>query len=165
MLFDTLQNFAEVGIAVAGFSGIAAALDSKSGETWADAKVVGLRLLLETAGLVVFFAFVPQVLDRASLPDSTIWRVAAGAYALAHLAHGRTVMRRMKQSRRRPEPSPPSWALYVGMLVILAQGVSVVLASTEHVQLVYLCALGWHTFVAALSFAMLLFASVEDGPE
>ena len=47
-MFETLQNFAEVSIAVAGFSGIAATLGAASRGSWKEEKRRFFEMLLET---------------------------------------------------------------------------------------------------------------------
>jgi hypothetical protein len=91
LLLDTLQNFAEVGIAVAGFSGVAAALGSRAGESWAHSKRRSLQVLLETAGMVVLFSFVPQILSRSVLTEVNLWWVSGSLYAGSHVLHGLTL--------------------------------------------------------------------------
>ena len=82
-MFETLRNFAEIGIAIAGFSGITAAIGSRSFTSWSSAERMQLLSLLETAGLVVFFSLVPQVLHRILENDSLLWTLSNGLYAMS----------------------------------------------------------------------------------
>jgi hypothetical protein len=59
------------------------------------------------------------------------------------------------------ELSPPRLFVAAGVLVIAAQLISAAWGDLQQIQLVYLFALAWHTAVAAICFALLLFASIE----
>lgn len=72
-VFETLRNFAEIGIAIAGFSAIASALSSRISGSWSERDRLALLSLLETSALVVFFALVPQVLRELSSSDHALW--------------------------------------------------------------------------------------------
>lgn len=63
-MFETLRNFAEIGIAIAGFSAIASTLRSRISGSWPEGDRLALLSRLETSALVVFFALAPQVLDQ-----------------------------------------------------------------------------------------------------
>jgi len=160
-LFDTLQNFAEVGIAVAGFSGIAAALGTARGVASADSRRRFLLTLLETAGMVVLFSFVPQILNETALPGANLWRTSAGLYAGVHAFHGILLFRRVRRFGT-PEPDIPKSIVPIGLVVLVLQLHSVILGSIEQVRFVYLLTLCWHTIAAATSFAGLLLSSLRQ---
>ena len=160
-MFDTLQSFAEVGIAVAGFSGIAAALGTARGVASADSRRRFLLTLLETAGMVVLFSFVPQILNEIALPGANLWRTSAGLYAGAHAFHGILLFRRVRRFGT-PKPDIPKSIVPIGLVVLGLQLASVIFGSIEQVRFVYLLALCWHTIAAATSFAGLLLSSLKQ---
>ncbi len=76
---ENLHIVAEIGIALAGFSGVVVALGHRSGRT---AGIARLWLLLAQALGAVIFAFVPLLLEAAGLEPSATWRVTNGAISV-----------------------------------------------------------------------------------
>ena len=68
---ENLHTVAEVGIALAGFSGVVVALGQRSGN---PAGIGRLWLLLAQALGAVIFAFLPLLLESAGLEPSANWR-------------------------------------------------------------------------------------------
>lgn len=126
--------------------------------------------LLETAGLVVFFSLVPQVLDRLLESDQQLWAVSNGLYAVTHLAHSLLAVRRGR-SLEREEPAraaletrryvPLMWG---GMALIVVQLVVTVVGDLRSLEFVYLLVLGWHACVAAIMFGVLILRAFERDP-
>ena len=77
---DALTTVAEIAIAIAGFSGIAAVLGRHSEGEWAPVDVFRLRLLLRLSFAVVLFCFLPIVLSSASVAPKLTWAVSSGAW-------------------------------------------------------------------------------------
>jgi len=94
---DALATIAEIAIAVAGFSGVAAVLGRRSQGEWSPEDVFRLRALLLSSFSIVFFCFVPIVLGLAALAPSRIWALSSGAW-LAWLIF--TAALRISQGRR-----------------------------------------------------------------
>ena len=153
-MFETLRNFAEVGIAVAGFSAIAVALNRDLTLAKGSQERGGLLTLLESAGFVVFFALLPQVLEQAPLAEDTLWRASLLTYAAAHLLHTAFVALR-QGDRRSVVPFAPLLG-FGGLLILLGQFTAGVLGDLPIVRLVYVVALGWNTLIATVSFAGLI---------
>ncbi len=76
---ENLHIVAEVGIALAGFSGVVVALGQRSGSPRGFGR---LWLLLAQALGAVIFAFVPLLLEAAGLEPSANWRVTNGALSV-----------------------------------------------------------------------------------
>ncbi len=79
---DILQTFAEVGVAITGFTGVVFILGNRARGEWSIVENQWLRVLLETSVCVVIFALFPVVLDSA-LATATAWRVSAGLLGIA----------------------------------------------------------------------------------
>ena len=77
----TLATAAEVGIGIAGFSSIAAAIAARPAGGLARTSWLQLRLLLQSSFAVVLAAYLPMVLAATSLNESAIWFAASSAYA------------------------------------------------------------------------------------
>ena len=149
-MIDTLQNFAEVGIALAGFSAIAAALNPTLDLSPGTTDRGALLTLLESAGLVVFFALLPQVLTQAPISETSLWKTVFLFYGSCHVIHWIVVVRRNHihgsvVSFFRPLEM-------IGGILALTQIAVGLKGGPEILRLVYLVVLTWHTVIAAISF-------------
>lgn len=169
-MLETLRNFAEVGIAIAGFSGITAAIGSRSFTSWSSVERVQLLSLLETAGLVVLFSLVPQMLRPILDSEQHLWITSNGLYALAHIAHSVLSVRRGRRlSAQAPAQAASLTRRYValhwtGIGLIVAQLLVVAAGGLRSLQFVYLLVLGWHSCVAAIMFGSLILRAFESDP-
>jgi len=77
---DALTTVAEIAIAIAGFSGIAAVLGRRGQGDWELGDVFHLRLLLRSSFSTVIFCFVPIVLSSASVAAEKTWALSSGAW-------------------------------------------------------------------------------------
>jgi len=163
-VFETLRNFAEIGIAIAGFSGIVAALGSRPLSAWSLLKRERLLILLETAGFVVLFALVPQVLSQLRFTELSLWRTCNLLYVAAGASHAAlTIFRARRQlaqgaiSTREPLLLP----IAIGILLILAQLAVLVFGDLDHLKFIYLLLLSWHAFCAAVLFVNLILRAFD----
>lgn len=78
----TLSVAAEIGIGVAGFSTITAAVLSRSDSEDLTVSWIQLRVLLVTSLAVTLLAYAPMIVGSAVRGDATIWRVCSSLYAL-----------------------------------------------------------------------------------
>ncbi len=78
--WDTALSAAiEVSIAIAGFSGIVAAVGHRSDGRWNANDQLRLQVLLTASGAAGTFAFLPFVLLDAALDPKLVWRIGSGA--------------------------------------------------------------------------------------
>ncbi len=77
---DALTTVAEIAIAIAGFSGVAAVLGRRSAGEWAPVDVFRLRLLLRASFAIVILCFLPIVLSSASVAPKMTWALSSGAW-------------------------------------------------------------------------------------
>ncbi len=75
---DALTTVAEIAIAIAGFSGVAAVLGRRAEGQWASFDVLRLRLLLRSSFGIVIFCFLPIVLSSASVAAEKVWAPSSG---------------------------------------------------------------------------------------
>jgi len=80
---DLLQTLAEVGVAIAGFTGVVVVLGRRARGDWSPPEIQWLHMLLLSSLSVVFFALLPVVLENAGLLPSGVWRLSAGFLAVA----------------------------------------------------------------------------------
>ncbi len=166
---ETLRNFAEIGIAIAGFSAIASALRSRVSGSWSENDRLALLSLLETSALVVFFALIPQVLGQIVSSESVLWASSNLVYAAVHSLHyvvqARRVLSHTEPSEApRPVSRSTGWVLFLGgILLIAAQIVFAIRGDLEWLRFVYLLVLTWHTCVAGVMFGGLVLRSLRSG--
>ena len=163
-MFETLRNFAEIGIAIAGFSAIAATLRSRVSGPWAEADRLALLSLLETSALVVFFALLPQVLEQIVRNERTLWVGANLAYVAAHSFHYFIGARRLRTGRETINPMRTWGGLILflgGMVVILTQAALAAFGGLDSIRFIYLVSLTWHSCVAGAMFGALILLFLE----
>ena len=154
---DTLTLFAEVSVALAGFSGVIVALRGhRPGE---DTLAYGrLFRLLEASLACALFSALPQVLLHTGLSNSGSWRVSAACLVVYMLVAQAYLMRRFWS--RNVAPPPGSSFLAVGLLSAgqLVFAVGLAFGLFGHVPIVgtYLAALLFLLVVAGSMFARLV---------
>ena len=81
MLWESaLTVTAEVGIGIAGFSGLFAAIARRSPENWGAAEQVTLEILLLGSGSAIFASLLPFLLLEAGLDTSACWAIGSALY-------------------------------------------------------------------------------------
>ena len=106
MLFQpdmVLTSAIEVGIAIAGFTGIVIALSRRDAD--ADARALLVSILLLTSIASVAFSFLPMLLSIAGLDDPTVWCASSSAF-LVYVA-GVFTLRARQFGSVRPRSSAP----------------------------------------------------------
>ncbi len=167
-MFETLRNFAEIGIAIAGFSAIASALRARASAAWSRADRLAFLSLLETSAMVVFFALAPQVLQQIVGDERALWAGSNLAYATVHSLHYVIQTRRLgplgaADDTLRPVSLRAGGALFVGgILLIAAQLALAAFGDAPQLRFVYLVALGWHACVAGVMFGALILRFVQS---
>ena len=68
-----LFTIAEIGIVLAGFSGVVAAFHLPETRTWSPTEIRVLWFLIGDGILVVFFSLLPVPLSLANWPETTLW--------------------------------------------------------------------------------------------
>lgn len=161
-MFETLRNFAEIGIAIAGFSAIASTLRSRISGSWPEGDRLALLSLLETSALVVFFALAPQVLDQIVKNERALWVSSNLTYVAVHSFHYFIGARRIIPLRAAGETVNPlspaaGGVLFVGGILLI--GTQIVLSAfgdSDQLRFIYLVALTWHVCVAGAMFGALI---------
>jgi hypothetical protein len=81
---DTLQTLADIGLGIAGFSGIVAVFIRKAG---GDGELAAFRvanlLVFSFSGL--FLAVAPTGLALSGIEDESLWRVSSGVFVIVSL--------------------------------------------------------------------------------
>jgi hypothetical protein len=72
-----LSSVIEIGIGMAGFAGIIAAIRQREVSTWDPHHRVLLQMLFTAAAAAIFFSLLPTLLAESGLPVVTTWRVGS----------------------------------------------------------------------------------------
>lgn len=166
-MLDTLQNFAEVGVAVAGFSGIVSAVSAR---TLSPLEHDHLVALLLTSGLVVAFALVPQVLMPLLEESRQLWLVSSLLYFVVHLIHygvtASKMARGLASGRQDAIRKRDAYALgAVASILLIGQAGALLFGTASQLQFVYLLVLLWHTGTAMAMFGSLLIRALSHRRE
>jgi len=115
-----LTTLAEVGIAIAGFSGIVVALQHRSGD-WSETDKVRFSMLLQVSLAGVFSSLIPMLLHLISPTKTFVWGWSSGlwlAYILASLVY--RVPRIQRAASGDPEPRSKFMVAYMLSTVALS---------------------------------------------
>ena len=153
---STLSIAAEVGIGVAGFSTIAAAVLSRPADEDLTLSWIQLRVLLTTSLGITLFAYAPMVVGVAIQEEALVWRICSSFYALWVL----TVMALVSTRTVRPLMSTAGivrWSVVISFMLGIT---SVTLNSTNALFLAtawpYLSALACGILIAFVQFGQLV---------
>ena len=160
-MLDTLQNFAEVSVAIMGFSGIVSTVYIRSEQTWTPRERDHLLSLLQTSAMVIGFSLLPQVLIPQFGEGYVLWVIANSLYLIVHFAHYVTIARKMKRALA----ANKSYAIgrrnayasgVIATALICCQMLAILFGSIDQMHFVYLLILLWHTACAIAMFCALL---------
>jgi hypothetical protein len=157
---SALGSAIEVAIAIAGFSGIVAAVGRRAEGGWTASDQLNLWILLTASGATIFFAFLPFILLGPFEPAAA-WRVGSGLFALylfgIHVYRLRQASKLggegEKRIRLRLVPQP---------LVAVAMSSNAIWFAEPWL---YLFGVAWGVFVAFITFVALLLGSWHESSE
>jgi hypothetical protein len=156
---DTLQTLSEIGIAITGFAGVAAALDSRSRAEWSDFDRANLYTLLTWSISTVFLAYVPLILHGLNGLVSHPWRTSLALFAIYHSWIFFSSFRGVQEIPA--FRSRQILALSVIGILVLALEVSGALGFADaFAPTVYVVAVLWFLFLAVTRFVVLVTATL-----
>jgi len=150
-----LQNLAEVGVAITGFSGIVAVVGYSSAGSWTTADREGFRSLVVWSLGAAFLAYVPVVLLSLGPHVSMPWRLSNGVSAAFH---GYIILRTLRGVRAHPEilTRYTLFLFVIGFAVLAAEIAAAVGPLASVAPSVYLTAVIWFLFLAVTCFLHLV---------
>jgi hypothetical protein len=153
-----MQTLAEIAIAMAGFAGIITALQAR---TFYQSSVIFARLreLLLTSIGVVFFAFIPTLLEGL-LPGSR-WALQGPQFLFA--VYHVSLMYLFFSTAGFDEPSVWEWVAFpFAVAVVLVQFATGLGFFSDYLAEAYFLALLWLLLIAAQNFISLLLRQRES---
>ena len=165
---DILQTFAEVSIALAGFTSIMAVLGSRAAGDWREVDLFRLWQMLGNSLGCVLFSFLPLVLHKLRFTEEISWAIASaglGVFLILRLASAAREVRQLPAEQLTEMSS-----LYFRGLGILGLVVSAVLflnavgVAFQREVGPYLLGILYLVGICAFQFTRLLLVIRSGGP-
>jgi hypothetical protein len=154
---DTLRTLAELGVALAGFSGIVIALGSRARGEWSPLDRRWLSILLSASFGAVLWSLVPLLLLASDLPESWVWLLSSAGWLIHAIAALAVRTRQLTTSRRSDAAAPDRGFLAFAMAgvgaAIVAQSANVL---SLHASWPHLAAVMWWLILSFAAFVRLL---------
>jgi hypothetical protein len=151
---DLLTTLAELGVALAGFSGIVVVVGARPAGVWSAREQVALSVLLAASGGVIVWSIVPLLLLTAEVPGRSVWLFSSGSWFVGDIA---TTVVRIRQFARQPEAMAQGWGFNILSLLGETAALAVQLANLWlGVAWPHLAAVSWHLALSFLVFVRLL---------
>lgn len=163
---EALSTIAEIGLGLAGFTGILVAL-ARTPEPFGRPEVLRLLLLIVSSLGATFLALLPFALHESGVGESACWRFSSGLLA-AFTSTSLAVLGYQIQRHRREFGELFSRAVFA---IVSAGTVAIVALQAGNVFAVggtprvgpYLFGLLWLLLVASIQFARILFIRRRSG--
>lgn len=149
---EILQTISQVAAALAGFSGVVAALGHRGSRTWSSEEILQLRTLVEPSLVALFGSFLPGILHLAFDSEPLVWRLSNAALGLLGVVAGAAFIARSRFASA--TIGQRVFLVPVGLAVIallLAAG-----GVLRQYELIFVIALILALAVAAYNFLLLL---------
>src|SRR4030095_7834119 len=148
-----LTTLAQLGVALAGFSGVVVALGARARGQWSSRERGLLLVLLERRGAVVLWRLLPLLFLAAELAEPMVWFLSSTSWVIvqgAYLVRGVGLFAKNPSVRRERILS----ILFVGTVAALA--VQITNLVWLRVAWPHLAAITWHLAVSFVVFGQLL---------
>ena len=149
-----LDTIAEISVALAGFSGLAAAFRKRQFSEWTRRERLGLWQILNWSVYTLFFALVPGALLNLDIPQEAIWRLMSATAFIAITVYAAALLVRSRRLTRGGEPAE-GWAYPLNSVVGVSAAIGFLTNATGVVEPgigLYQLALLGTLFIAAMSF-------------
>jgi len=123
---SALIGVSEIAVAIAGFSGIAAALRHGAAHTWPRADRDRFVDLLTHSGIALFASLIPLVFGYRGGIDATLWAISSFTWATCCAIGIGLSMWRARRGGRTPKGPGPLLVPGLFLLVLLLQVYNVV---------------------------------------
>ena len=107
---------AEIGVVIAGFSGVVAVFGTRSEGRWTLDDRLRLALLLVCSMTVVFFSLFPFVLAALHVPTTVVWGTASGLLAVWLVIANILSFRRLARVRHKFKLASKPWVKWLARI-------------------------------------------------
>jgi hypothetical protein len=152
---EILQTISQVAAALAGFSGVVAAIGHRGSRTWSSEEILQLRTLVEPSLVALFGSFLPGALHLAFDSEPLVWRLSNAALGLLGVVAGAAFVARSRFASATIGQRVLLVRLAVVALLLAAGGV------LRQYELIFVIALILALAVAAYNFLLLLVITGE----
>jgi tellurite resistance protein TehA-like permease len=149
---EILQTISQVAAALAGFSGVVAALGHRGSRTWSSEEILQLRTLVEPSLVALFGSFLPGTLSLAFDSEPLVWRLSNAALGLLGVVAGIAFIARSRFA----SATTGQWLLVVPVGLTVVALLLAAAGILRHYELIFVVALILALAVAAYNFLLLL---------
>ena len=162
---QSLQIIAEIGIGLAGFSGLIVAFRKDAGPL-THVQKYRLQILLALAFGAMFLALLPELLHYIGVPAGQLWRLAGlvlSCYSIVFVIWWMTASHRLKASA----PEIFNWFAFsrmaAGHIIAVLLQLAVIFSLLDDTSpAAYLAALIWYLLHAVQQFTRMLFVQPRN---
>jgi hypothetical protein len=147
----------EVGIGIAGFSGIVAVLGYRSSGEWTSADRGRMGILLQTSFSTVLLSFLPLLLSGTIVEETLVWSICSGVYVVNSMTA--LVVRWPKIRELRKDPVNEIDDVYLRIIIgglLIAVALQVVNMAWLRTGWPYAAAVLWTMTLAFTQFVRLM---------
>jgi hypothetical protein len=152
---DLLTTLAQLGVALAGFSGIVVVLGARASDRGPLGERQLLSVLLATSGAVILWSLLPLLLFVSQLPDRRVWLLSSGSWVIGQVGVLTLRVRQVAQDRSAlsQERGFVTFGFFGGVTALAVQLVNLLWLG---VAWPHLAAVTWHLALSFLVFVRLL---------
>ena len=153
-----LDVIAEISVALAGFSGLAAAFRKRQFSEWTRRERLALWQILNWSVFTLFFALVPSALLNLGIAQDTTWRLMSAIAFIAITVYAIALLVQSRRITRGGEPAK-GWAYPLNSTVGVFAAIGFLSNTPRVVEAgigLYQLALLGTLFIAAMSFVNFL---------
>ncbi len=114
---DSLTTFAELAMALAGFTGLLTAFQRKH-VIWSEQERFRIRMLLMVCFGIMVFALSPKMLVDSTMPEAWMWRFLTIGWSLFAIASCVSLIQRVVVGSIQLAMPKASWLLLIGGLAV-----------------------------------------------
>jgi hypothetical protein len=152
---DLLTTLAQLGVTLAGFSGIVVVLGARAAGQWSSREQQLLTILLGASGSAILWSILPLLLLAAELPERRVWLVSSGIWCINQAA---VLVVRVRGLAQDPDARTQerSWVIFAFLGSITALAIQLANLIWLGVAWPHLTAVVWQLVLSFLVFVRLL---------
>jgi hypothetical protein len=152
---DLLTTLAQLGVALAGFSGIVVVLGARATGEWSPRERRLLSILLGGSGAAILWSLLPLLLLASQLPERRVWLLSSGSWIITQVPVLAVRTRQVAQDRD-ARSQERGFVIFVFLSGVTALAVQLVNLLWLGLAWPHLAAVTWHLALSFLVFVRLL---------